>query len=357
MSERDPQPAADASDKDDASALQRGKEALAETGAVEGAKAAIETAKSRKEWFDNTHPGRTLERIKEGNAMLLAGGIAYFSLTSLAAAVVIGVTLSSFLVRYNAAWNEAFYGFLDDVLPGIVGTGDDALINPEELDPQTLTGVVGVVSFLVLFNTATRYLRGNRIGVRIMLGKAAAPPAKGKMRDFIALFSLFLVVVLGVGLQVLASRFSVTVASWFDQEWISEGVIRTPAIVVGGFLDMAFVGLIIVVLGRYRGPKKSLLWVLLVSAVAIGVLRQAVSLIIATVSDNPVLAPFAAIVTVMIFADFIARIIMVGAAWLGTDFDVQEQDPELEVEEMDSPARREHGSVTTTRATQRSDSA
>ncbi|WP_062076725.1 YihY/virulence factor BrkB family protein [Demequina globuliformis] len=333
----------------------KGRAALEDSGAIDKTKAAIAEAKSRKERFDESHVGRMLERIKDGNAMLLAGGIAYFSLTSLAAAVVIGVTLSSFLVYNNEAWNDAFYGFIDDILPGIVGTGEDAVIDPSDIEPQGLTGVVGIVSFIILFNTASRYLRGNRIGVRVMLGNGSAAPAQGKLRDFAVLFALILLVVLGIGLQVLASRFATTVASWFAVEWISESVIRAPAIIIGGLLDAAFVGLLIVVLGGFRGSRQHLLWTLLAAAVAIGVLRQAVSLIIASVSSNPVLGSVAAIVTVMIFVDFIARIVLVGSAWLGTLPDSELGDHgSAPTQSLEAPPRRGKGSVTTTRATGRS---
>ncbi|MFW7414407.1 YihY/virulence factor BrkB family protein [Demequina sp. SO4-18] len=315
-------------------------------------KVAVKRGKSLKERFDRSHAGRMLERVNDGNGMILAGGIAYFSLTSIAAALVIGVTLASYFVSRNSEWNERFYSFLDESIPGIVGDGENDLVDPSSLEPQTVSGVVGVVSFLILFNTATRYLRGMRVGVRTMLGKEAAPPAQGKLRDFIALFSLVLVVVLGLVLQVVASQFAEVMASWFTVEWVSEGIIRGPAIAVGVLLDMAFAALAIVVLGRYKGPRRPLLWALFAAAIAIGILRQAFSLVVGSLSENAVLGSAVAIVSLLIFVDFIARILLLSSAWLGTNRDVQRVDPEIESDAPESQPRQTNG-VTTRKSTVR----
>ncbi|MFW2513942.1 YihY/virulence factor BrkB family protein [Demequina sp. SO4-13] len=316
------------------------------------AKVAGKRAASLKERFDHTHAGRMLERVNDGNGMILAGGIAYFSITSIAAALVIGVTLASYFITRNSEWNERFYSFLDETVPGIVGEGDNDLVNPSTLEPQSISGVVGLVSFLVLFNTATRYLRGMRVGVRVMLGKEAAPPAQGKLRDFIALFSLIIVVVLGLVLQVIASQFAEVMAGWFSVEWVSEGIIRGPAIAIGVLLDMAFAALAIVVLGRYKGPRGPLLWALFAAAVAIGILRQAFSLVVGALSENAVLGSAIAIVSLLIFVDFIARILLLTSAWLGANRDVQRVDPEIESDAPEEQPRRSSG-VTTSKSTVR----
>ncbi|MFN3867273.1 MAG: YihY/virulence factor BrkB family protein [Demequina sp.] len=338
----------------DTSAYRREQERLEaeDRNMADKGKLAVTRAKSLKARFDRSHGGRTLDRVTDGNGMILAGGIAYFSLTSLAAALVIAVTLASFFVARNSAWNDAFYSFLDESIPGLLGSEAGDLVDPASIEPRGISGVVGAVSFLILFNTATRYLRGMRVGVRTMLGKEAAAPAKGKIRDFIALVSLGVIVVLGIALQVIASQFAEVMAGWFTVDWVSEGIIRTPAIVVGVLLDMAFAAIAIVVLGRYKGPRRPLVWALLGVAVAIGLLRQAVSLVVASVATNPVLGSVAAVITILIFVDLIARIVLMSAAWLGTNRDVQREDAEIEDDRAESQPRQGKG-VTTRKSTVR----
>ncbi|WP_160295442.1 YihY/virulence factor BrkB family protein [Demequina aurantiaca] len=330
--------------------------ALEEASAVEKGKAALKEAKSRKEWFDRTHPGRMLKRISEGNGNIIAGGIAYLSLTSLAAALVIGVTISTYLVHFNANWNEAFYGFIDDTIPGVIkadGPDSAGLVDPDSLEPQTLTGIVGIVTFLILINTASRYLSATRIGSIAMLDTQAGSPVKGKLRDFGALLALLILVLLGALLQVAASQFSTVIAGWVSDQPLSDWLIRGPAFAVGVLVDMAFVALAIVVLGSYRGPRVPLIWTLLAAAISIGILRQAVSLVIGGVKDNAVLASAASVIAIMIFVNFVARIVLYAAAWLGTLAPSEAGPGEFSSTEMESIPRRGHGSVTTARAMQR----
>jgi len=323
---------------DDASLAEKGKDAL-------------EEVKSRKERFDATHPGRTLKRVSDGNGNLLAGGITYLSLTSIAAALVIAITVSTFLVKFNAGWNEAFYGFIDDAIPGVIGADGAGLVDPTQIEPQTLTGVVGVIGFLILLNTTARYISALRLATLEMLGKNTLSPMKGKLRDFGVLLALLIVVLLGVVLQVVASQFAEVIANWLSIELLSQWIIRVPAFAVGVLVDMTFVALAVVILGRYRGPRAPLLWTLLIAAVAMGVLRQAVTLVVGGVADNPVLASATAVITIMIFVNFISRIILYAAAWLGTLPKAVEA--EIRVTEMEPHARRERGTVTTARATKR----
>lgn len=339
--------------------VQKGRDALEDSGAIDKTKAAIAEAKDKKEEFDATHVGRTLKRASEEHATILAGGMAYFALTSLAAGLVIGITLSTFMVHFNASWNEAFYTFLDDAIPGVVKSGpdDSGLVDPSDIEPQTLTGVVGIISFLILLNTATRYLTSVRIGVRAMLGKGKLPPVAGKLGDFGALLAIFVIVVVGVAIQVLASQFAEVLASWIPGDEVSQWVIRGPALFVGLLVDMAFIALAVVVLGRYRGARKELFITIFVGAIAIGVLRQGVSYVVGGAVDNPVLGSVAAVVTIMIFVDWVARIMLYCAAWLGTlpaDKLGDTQDTTtIPVQRAETPARRPKGSVTTKRATTR----
>ncbi|WP_061960743.1 YihY/virulence factor BrkB family protein [Demequina flava] len=339
-------------------AVQKSKTALEDSGAIDKTKAALAEAKGQKEKFDGTHVGRTLKRASEENATILAGGMAYFSLTSLAAGLVIGITLSTFMVHFNEDWNDAFYTFLDDTIPGVVDDGSgNGLVDPAAIQPQTITGIVGLVSFLILFNTAARYLTAVRIGTRAMLGKGKMPAVAGKLGDFAALFAIFLIVVVGVIVQVLASQFADVLASWIPGETVSQWVIRGPALFVGLLVDMAFLTLAIVILGKYRGSKKSLWMILILGGIAMGILRQGVSFVVGGVGSNPVLGSIAAVITIVVFVDWIARIMLYCAAWLGTlppsKLGDTQETGEIPAAKADSPARRPHGSVTTKRATTR----
>lgn len=323
---------------------------------VGGFRRALARVKHLKERLDATRVGKALQRFSTQNGNVLAGGIAYHSLTSIAAGIVLSVTVASAVVGSNDRYRNAFLDFLGSAVPGVVdGNGSDGLINPDSLKPTTITGVVGVIALVVLLNTATRYLAGLRAAERTMLGRASSSPLTGKLRDLIALIAVALVVILGAGLQVASSRAATAIGDVGAPDGLSEWGVRGSAMGVGFIADAAFVAVVLLVLGRARASRLVIVATIAGTAFAIGVIRQLSSLLVGGVSDNPVLAPFAAIITLLIFVDFVARILLLAGAWIGavsTPDDEGASDGEYVITtESDSSRRR--SMITTRRATSR----
>lgn len=308
----------------------------------------------RKTRFDRTRWGRTLARYSLYNGNVLAGGIAYYSLASIAAGLVIGATVTSLLAQAVPSLRERIFTFVGSLVPGIVGS--DGLVKTDSSLVSPIAGLVGLFALLVLVNTATRFLGALRTGARTMLGRRSGNAFEAKARDISALAAIVLMVVLGLGLQVAGSRAATWIADNSDIAWVQTWVVRVPAVAVGLLVDMLFVAVALVVLGRVRA-KGSRLWpVLLVSAIVVGILRQASSAVVASAVDNPVLGPFAAVVTLLAFVQLTTRVILYAAAWLGAgrvptaDAVVEDTGPFTVVDL--SPARR-RAKITTARATVR----
>lgn len=292
---------------------------LGDESLVDRGKSVVEKGKTLKQRFDLTHVGRMLARYTDSNGNVIGGGIAYFSLTSIAAGLLIAVTLVSWFIAGNQTWSDMIFEFINDAVPGVVSTDESqGLVDPDSLAPTAVTGVVGAVSFLVLFNTASRYVTGMRKGVWAMLDLDDRSPMQGKLRDFAALVGIALMVLLGAGLQVatavVADQVSQLLFDAAPQQW----VVRLSGIAVMLVVDMVFAAIVLLYLGGAQVPRKHVLATLTVTAVAMGVLRQAMSLVISGATNDPVLAPFAAIVTLLLFTYFTARILLYAAAYLGT---------------------------------------
>ena len=92
--------------------------------------------------------GRALRRYLESNGNVLAGGVAYYSLASIAAALVLAVTIASFVVIGNETMRDGIVDFLGNAIPGIFTTddGQTGLIDPSTLSPTPMSGVVGLIA-------------------------------------------------------------------------------------------------------------------------------------------------------------------------------------------------------------------
>lgn len=324
----------------------------------------VERGKGMKAWWDNSSWGRGLKRFSLQNGNVLSAGIAYFSLASVAAGLVVATTLATVFLAGNQELRTSLVDYLAEAVPGLIAEdGTAGIIQPDDLGSGSATsiaGIVGVISFLILINTATRFIAGLRTSTRTMLGQEAASPVLGKLRDVGALVALLLIALVGLTIQVVASSAAEVVADAVGLSVPPWGV-RLIGYFAGVIADMLYVSLVLIMLGGARMSWR-LFWVVLAAALAIGVLRIGVSLVVSGSTSNPVLAPFAAIITLMVFVDYVNRIILMCAAWLGAHHVEPEQgqliagtaEPEdmAHVEKIEGRKGR-RTAVTTARATVR----
>ncbi|MFV0634226.1 YihY/virulence factor BrkB family protein [Demequina sp.] len=307
--------------------------------------------KHYSKWLLTTPIGRAGQRFIDYNGNVLAGGIAYYSLASIASAVVLAVSVASYVVVGNDDYRDAVIEFVADAVPGIFSVdGQTGLVDPDAIQPTSFTGVLGLISLGVLLFTATRYMRGLRGGVKSMLGDAAGTKIPGTLGDFIALFALALIAVLAVALQFIGGVLASWAAGLLGAGGVSEVLVRLAAITAGVLANAMFAAVVFVVLGQAKVRLKVLLITIFVTAIAFAVLQQASGYFVSSASSNAVLAPFAAVLALLIFVDFTARILLVASAWLGASGGGLGG---VEHEALDTPPRRDHASVTTRRATGR----
>lgn len=315
----------------------------------------VSRGKRLKSRFDETHTGRMIARYGEQNGNVLAGGIAYYSLFSIAAGLIIGATIAAFLAQYLPGVRSALVSVLEDTLPGVVGSGSNSLVSQDTTLANTATGLVGLLALLLGANRATRYIGGLRTGVVTMLGRDAGNPLQGKLRDFIALVGILLIAMTGLAVQFLASGATSWLTGLISDESVNAWLVRVPALMVGLVIDMLFVAMAIVVLGHVRAPWRRLWPVLLVTAVVIGVLRIGSSALVGSAADNAVLASIAAVLTLLIFVDFTTRSILMAAAWIGAHRTVEAEVPVKPERQVATRvgAKARKSKVTTRRATVR----
>ncbi|MCR6711644.1 MAG: YihY/virulence factor BrkB family protein [Demequina sp.] len=269
-------------------------------------------------WLQNRPVGVAGTRYVRQNGNVLAGGIAYYSLASIAAAIVLAVTIASFAVFNNEAFRDSIIDYVGQAIPGLFPEGDQpGLIDPESIQAPTTSGIVGIIAFFVLIYTATRYMRGLRAGVRVMLGDAAGKKIPGTLRDIIVLFALVLLAVVGTALQVIAVTLAQFVARLIGDDVVSTWVVSLAAFLVGFLMDCVFVALVLLVLGRAQSTRRVMLPTVLMAGFAFALLQAASGLLVASASNNSVLAPFAAIIALMLFVDLTARTLLIAAAWIG----------------------------------------
>ncbi|WP_454051288.1 YihY/virulence factor BrkB family protein [Cellulomonas sp. Marseille-Q8402] len=273
-------------------------------------------------WWQHTRAARANARFGAAGGGVLTGGIAYAAIFSLFAGLTIGYTVFMAVLGNNDALRQTVLETIDANLPGLVKTSseDNGVIDPADLVLSTGLGIAGVVALVVLLVSAISAMAALRTAVRAMFDAdgAGGNIVTGKLRE-LGGFA-------GIGLAILVSAVlsiaTTTAADWaldalgLDGSTVGSLVLRGAGILVAFVVDAATFCLIVIVLAGQRPAWHDLRQGMLVAGVGLGVVRVLGTSVVAGSADrNAILASFAVIVTLLIWINLIARIVLLAAAW------------------------------------------
>jgi membrane protein len=294
-------------------------------------------------WQDS-RPGRAAGWYGARRGGQLSGGIAYSALFSLFALLTIGWTIFSSVLGVRGDLRDAVLAQMDVWVPGLVGYGDRDVLNPDDLVLETALTVPGVVSVVVLLVSGTGVMGALRASVRSMFGV----PSTDDNLVLARLWQLTGFVVLGVGIVLsaatsVASRLvGAVVVDLLGGSRLVALAISMGSALAGVAVDALIVAGVVLVVGGVRPPRRDLVVGCLAAGVVAGVLRWlGASVVVSTAGRNPLLTSFAALVTVLVLVNVVARVLLLVCAWMHDPPRVDE----LHRAELELAARRHAAEV------------
>jgi len=283
----------------------------------------VATAVHRQEavlaWWKKTRLGRSLARFNVSRGGLLCGGLAYTALFALFAALAIGYTIFMAVLGGNERLRNDLLDEINTAIPGLIDTGDgNGAIKPDDL-LLSASSVAGVIAAVVLLWTATSFMSALRGAVRIMLGLAREPVnfVVGKAKDLSAFAVLLVAIVASSAVSVVATAASSWLVRTLGLPEGVRGLVSALGFAVAGVIDVLVVVYVLRVLGGSRARWGDTLRGSVVAAAVLGGLRYlGTSVIVGSASRNALLGSFAAVVTVLLLVNFVARVLLLVAAWL-----------------------------------------
>jgi membrane protein len=249
--------------------------------------------------------------------------VTYFGFLSIFPIMALAFAIFGVVLRGNPEWLESMRTSIDGALPGFVQDEKDqnGLIALELPRGQTLA-TVGVVGVVGLLWGGLGWLSALRDGIRAVFGVEGSPGniVVAKLRD------LGVLVVIGVGvlLSAIVAALANSAAGWVAgliglgaQGWLVTGV----GVLVQALLNTAVVGLVLRVLSGVEVPWHGLRNGAVFGGIGLTLLQVFGTRLIAGTMDNPVFASIALVVGLLVFLNFIARVILVSAAWAANDLD------------------------------------
>ncbi|TYB59864.1 YihY/virulence factor BrkB family protein [Nonomuraea sp. PA05] len=263
------------------------------------------------------HLIRAAQRYQLQSGDRLAGAVTYFTFLSFFPLLVLGYSLLGFVVATSETTRDAMQEAISERLPGIMDKLNFDLDNIAEA--KTAAGIIGLLGLLYAGLGALDALRG---ALREM-SMTTTPPLDffvGKLRD---LASLILLGATAIA-SVLVAGFATT-ATDHVMKFVFGGdtLVGTLLFRIAGIA--ASVGadwlLFVIVLGwvaRPTQPFRVIAKGALLGAISFGLLKQIATLLLATTMGNVVYGAFAAIVGLLVWMNFSARLILFVAAWTAT---------------------------------------
>ncbi|MDM7830823.1 YihY/virulence factor BrkB family protein [Cellulomonas edaphi] len=292
-------------------------------------------------WWQESRPGRANARFMEAGGGVMTGGIAYAALFSVFAGLTIGYTVFMAVLGGNDELRQKVLDSLNDNLPGLIDTEGTG----KGFDPETtfqLSGgltVAGIVAVVVLVLSALSATAALRTGVRAMFAEQSkVNMLEGKLRQLGGLAGIAFAVLLSAILTTTvgaAAQWVLGALGWDDAGGVT---LRVVGVVVAFAVDAAMFLLLVTLLAGEDPPRRDLLLGAVIAATGIGVVRfLGTSVVAGSVNKNPLFASATVIVTLLVWVNLIARIVLLAAAWVA-DPPQAEESEEAEGPEEPEPA-------------------
>ena len=269
------------------------------------------------ERLDRTTAGgiayRALRRYTYAHVGLLASGTAYYVFLSLFSLLAVAYGVIAFVGADHLA--SVLTDALGDALPGLVG--DDG-IDPDQLRATGTTA--GAVGLAFLLYSGLGAVGGASSSMHVIFGAPPDPRSlvRAKARHLLVLLAIAPLVVVSFA---SSSPTSSLVGPALEAIGWDSAVIRATLIVVGlsvGLVvDVTILWILLGRLGGIRPHRRPRLVASLVGAVAVGVIKQLLGVIVAWCLDKPQYGVFAAPLAILFVLSLLTTVLFAAAALAG----------------------------------------
>lgn len=279
--------------------------------------------------LNTVRPLRAFQHYNRQHGPLMSAGIGFRMFFSVTGLLATGFSLAGLFLSGQPALLDQIIRSVNMTAPGLLQVnGSEGLVDPYQLLNPASLGWAAVIAGVITVFTALGWISGIRDGLRGMmqLGPRGMNPVLQILRDAGTL------VLLGVALVTSAAVSLVfgTAADWVTAQLNLDPLLAGPlttsvTILVPLLLGWGTALIMFRVAAGLKLARRSLLEGTLLAAVGTTVLQIFSTQLLASAGRNPILAPFAIIIGLLIWFNLVSQVYVVCAAWVA----VREQDLRL----------------------------
>jgi membrane protein len=286
------------------------------SGVLAGVPAMLQWLLARLNAF---RPMRAFQHYNRQHGPLMGAGIGFNMFFSITGLLTTGFSIAGLLLRGQPALLDRIVSGVDASAPGLLKVdGRDGLVDPQELLNPDGLGWTAVIAAAVTVVTSLGWIAGVRDGLRgIMgLGPRKMNPVVLKLHDAGTLLLLGVALVLSAGVSLVFG----TAAGWVTEQLRLDPVMAWPlttAIKIGVPLLLGWITALIMfrLAGGLKLTRQSLLEGTILAAAGTTVLQIFSTELLASAGRNPILAPFAIIIGLLIWFNLVSQVYLASAAW------------------------------------------
>ncbi len=281
---------------------------------------AIEFGKRAWERIQDMRVMRGMARYGTARGGLLAGGIAYSALFSIAAAVTIAWSVFMAFLGNRTELRDQVIASVNSALPNFLDDGSGhGLIDPNSLVLRSALTPASLLAAGVLLWTSISMISSLAGSIRAMFGLAVQK--ENAILGYVRAFGGFVVMALGILVSSIATIAAGT-AGQFVMHWldIDSGfvafLVRGSTMVASLLIDALVVAFLVRVVAIVRVPWRDLLLGSLLAALLLTIVRYLGTSAVGSVANNRLLVSFAALATLLLWLNLAARILLMSVAFM-----------------------------------------
>lgn len=264
-------------------------------------------------------PMRAFQNYNRQHGPLMAAGIGFVMFFSITGLLATGFSIAGLVLRGQPELLDTIIGSVSQSAPGLLSIdGSDGLVDPKSLLNPTGLGWTAIIAAVVTILTALNWINGVREGLRGVnqLPPLTISPVVLKAGDAGALVLLGVALVVSSGASLVFGTAADLVTNFLSlNDAIAGPLTWLIKIAVPLLLGWATAMIMFRLAGKLKLEKRPLLEATILAAVGTTVLQLFSTELLANAGRNPLLAPFAIIIGLLIWFNLVSQVYLISGSW------------------------------------------
>lgn len=264
-------------------------------------------------------PMRAFRHYNLQRGPLMSAGIGFNMFFSITGLLTTGFSIAGLVLRGQPDLLDTIISSVASSAPGLLKlNGSAGLVDPKDLLNPDGLGWTAVIGSLVTVVTSLRWISGIREGLRgvLQLPPLLVNPILLKLRDAGTLLLLGVALVISAGASLVFGTAAGWVSDFLQLDDVVAGPLATSVkISVPLVLSWATAFIMYRFAASLKLSRRALLEGTILAAVGTGVLQIFSTELLAGAGRNPILAPFAIIIGLLIWFNLVSQVYLISAGW------------------------------------------